>query len=111
MKFSARTILCVSLILGLMSFAAVYSSATNAAEESCRKTVGEKQAEQLVLECLKTETSIHAPCNAVNPCPVIEGSIKFGCKMLRDWHINNLTEREKRLTKPPKFCAKYLAGP
>jgi hypothetical protein len=32
-------------------------------------------------------------------------------EMLGDWHINNLAEREEQRMKPPKFCAKYLAGP
>jgi hypothetical protein len=111
MRFSIRTIWCVGFILSGAILAAPAFSRASAAEQSCRKTIGDKKAELLALECLKVETSIHAPCNAVNPCPVIEGSIEFGCKMLRDWHINNLTEREEQRMKPPKFCAKYLAGP
>lgn len=111
MQFSIQTARCAGIILGLIGFVVWSSSGANAAEESCRKTLGSKQAERLVWECVMTETSIHAPCNADNTCSDIEDSIKFGCHALRDVHIKGESERDKELTKPPKFCAKYLAGP
>jgi hypothetical protein len=116
MQFSPRTVWCAGFILGLISFAALSSSGANASQESCHKTVGEKQAKRLVWECLLTETSIHAPCNVANPCPVIEGSIKFGCSaihhaLLRDPNLGIVSKDNKVALTLPKFCAKYLAGP
>jgi hypothetical protein len=75
-----------------------------------------RQAERLVGECLETETSIHAPCNVANPCPVIEGSIKFGCSaihhaLLRDPNLGVVSKDNRVALTLPKFCGKYLAGP
>jgi hypothetical protein len=110
-QFSPRTVWRAGFILGLVNFAVWSFSGANASEETCRKTVGDKQAERLAWECLQVEPSIHAPCNADARCSDIVGSIKFGCSILNEPHQSNLTEREKRLMRPPKFCAKYLAGP
>ena len=113
MKISLRTMWRISgFLLGLAGFAVLSFSAARAAEASCGKTLGDKQAERLVYECIMTMTSYHAPCNAKNPCSLIEDSIKVGCRVWRDSASYGLTERElRRLKPPPKYCAKYLAGP
>ena len=64
-----------------------------AAEESCRATVGPSRAATLVARCAAVSPATRPPCNAANPCALIEAEIARGCEMLDD--------------DAPDFCAAY----
>jgi hypothetical protein len=116
MQFSPRTIWCAGPILGLIGFAVLSSSGASAAEETCRKSLGEKAAQRLAWECLEVTPTIHAPCNAAATCSAIVSEISRGCSILRDsllkYPERGIVSKENRdPLKVPKFCSKYLAGP
>jgi len=71
------------LALGLLIFLG-FGSIALAAATSCEDEVGKKQAAVLVERCLQISPATHPPCNAQNPCPLIEDEIKRGCKFARE---------------------------
>jgi hypothetical protein len=58
----------------------VTSVATN--EGSCRQSVSDERARQLVQQCMRVSPATHPPCNASNSCALIEDEIRRGCGML-----------------------------
>lgn len=68
-----------------------------AAEESCEKAIGSKEAKKLVDQCLQVSPATHPPCNAANSCTLIKDEIQRGCDLIgRD---------------APKFCAERQEKP
>ena len=57
MQISRRVMQRAGFMLAVAGLAVLASYSANASEESCRKTLGEKQAERLVLECIKVMAS------------------------------------------------------
>ncbi len=53
-----------------------------AAERSCREERGEDAAQELVDRCLSVSPATRPPCNADNPCALIEGEIARSCDLL-----------------------------
>lgn len=49
---------------------------------SCNASVGKKEAQRLVEECLKVSPATHPPCNAQNSCALITDEIRRGCGMI-----------------------------
>lgn len=52
------------------------------AEESCRATIGPSRAAALVARCVTVSPATRPPCNASNPCDLIEDEIARGCEIL-----------------------------
>lgn len=49
---------------------------------SCRSEVGEAAAARLVERCLAVSPATRPPCNAANPCELIQGEIDRACQMI-----------------------------
>ena len=49
---------------------------------SCKETAGAEQAKAYVEQCLEVSPATHPPCNALNPCELIQDEIKRGCAIL-----------------------------
>ncbi|AWN37256.1 hypothetical protein [Methylobacterium radiodurans] len=63
------------------------------AEESCRASVGPSRAAALVARCVAVSPATRPPCNASNPCALIEEEIARGCDDLDE--------------EAPDFCLAY----
>lgn len=60
----------------------VLLAADPARAESCRASVGDRQAARLVAHCIAVSPATRPPCNAANACDLIEAEIARGCGML-----------------------------
>ena len=52
-----------------------------AAQTACRADIGEAAASRLVERCIQVSPATHPPCNADNPCALIQGEIDRSCKL------------------------------
>ncbi|WP_292044968.1 MULTISPECIES: hypothetical protein [unclassified Brevundimonas] len=48
---------------------------------SCRDAIGSAAAARLVERCIRVSPATRPPCNAANPCAVIQGEIERSCKL------------------------------
>jgi hypothetical protein len=48
--------------------------------KSCRDEIGEQKAAALARRCREVSTATHPPCNAWNPCALIEREIRRNCR-------------------------------
>lgn len=62
-------------------------------DRSCRETLGEAASARLVQRCIAVSPATRPPCNAANPCDLIQGEIDRSCAM---WTRDGET--------PPKEC-------
>lgn len=51
-------------------------------ERSCRRSLGDERAEELVRKCIQVSPGTHPPCNAENSCRMITEEIRRGCMLL-----------------------------
>lgn len=58
--------------------------ATPAADAPCRDQIGEAAATQLAERCRMVSPATHPPCNAANPCAMIQNEIDRSCAMWKD---------------------------
>lgn len=49
--------------------------------QSCRAALGEAASRRLVERCIQVSPATHPPCNAANPCALIQGEIDRSCAM------------------------------
>ena len=68
------------------------SPATPAADAPCRDQIGEAAATRLAERCRMVSPATHPPCNAANPCAMIQNEIDRSCAMWNDGE------------NPPKEC-------
>ena len=68
------------------------SPATPAADAPCRDQIGEAAATRLAERCRMVSPATHPPCNAANPCALIQNEIDRSCAMWKDGE------------NPPKEC-------
>ncbi len=62
--------------------AAVEPSLAPAGEAAtCRDAVGEAASARLVQRCIAVSPATRPPCNALNPCEMIQGEIDRSCEM------------------------------
>ena len=52
--------------------------------QSCRDTIGSAAAARLVERCIRVSPATRPPCNASNPCTLIQGEIERSCKLWQD---------------------------
>ena len=50
-------------------------------DEPCRDAIGETASARLVQRCIQVSPATHPPCNAANPCALIQGEIDRSCKL------------------------------
>lgn len=50
-------------------------------EVPCRDAIGAAASARLVERCIQVSPATHPPCNAANPCDLIQGEIDRSCKM------------------------------
>lgn len=50
-------------------------------EVACRDAIGASAAARLVERCVQVSPATHPPCNAANPCDLIQGEIDRSCKL------------------------------
>jgi hypothetical protein len=50
-------------------------------EPPCREQIGEAAAARLVERCIQVSPATRPPCNAANPCDLIQGEIDRSCKL------------------------------
>ncbi|WP_427790061.1 hypothetical protein [Brevundimonas diminuta] len=62
-------------------------------ERPCLETLGEAASARLVQRCIAVSPATRPPCNAANPCDLIQGEIDRSCAM---WTRDGAT--------PPKEC-------
>lgn len=62
----------------------VEEEAETAAAEGCAGEIGQRAAEQLVLQCRDVSPATRPPCNVANSCALIRSEIARGCGMLGD---------------------------
>ncbi|MBN9480305.1 MAG: hypothetical protein J0I52_08720 [Bordetella sp.] len=62
-------------------------------ERPCRETLGDAASARLVQRCIAVSPATHPPCNAANPCEMIQGEIDRACAL---WTRDGET--------PPKEC-------
>ena len=48
-------------------------------ETPCRTAIGEKASARLVARCIAVSPATRPPCNAANPCDLIQGEIDRSC--------------------------------
>ncbi|HZV85086.1 MAG TPA: hypothetical protein VFF48_08885 [Brevundimonas sp.] len=48
---------------------------------TCRDAVGEAASARLVQRCIAVSPATRPPCNALNPCALIQGEIDRACEM------------------------------
>ena len=48
---------------------------------SCRAEIGDVASARLVERCIAVSPATHPPCNAANPCAMIQGEIDRSCEM------------------------------
>ncbi len=53
-----------------------------AAAEGCAGEIGQRAADQLVLQCRDVSPATRPPCNVANSCEMIRDEIARGCGML-----------------------------
>lgn len=53
-------------------------------EEGCAGEIGQRAADQLVLQCRDVSPATRPPCNVANSCSMIRDEIARGCGMLGD---------------------------
>ena len=68
-------------------------AAGQAFAEGCIDEVGADEAQMYVDQCLEVSPATHPPCNADNPCQMIQDEIARGCEMLGN--------------DAPEFCSDY----
>ena len=61
--------------------AAEPSPAQVADAATCREAVGEAASARLVQRCIAVSPATRPPCNALNPCALIEAEIDRSCEM------------------------------
>ena len=61
--------------------AGVAPAPSEADARSCRESAGEAASARLVERCRQVSPATHPPCNAVNPCRMIEDEIARACDM------------------------------
>ena len=49
--------------------------------QSCRDAIGSAAAARLVERCIRVSPATRPPCNAANPCDLIQGEIDRSCKL------------------------------
>lgn len=49
--------------------------------QNCREAIGETASARLVQRCIQVSPATHPPCNAANPCALIQGEIDRSCAM------------------------------
>ncbi|GAW42100.1 hypothetical protein SH203_02514 [Brevundimonas sp. SH203] len=54
---------------------------TPVSEVPCRDAIGASAAARLVERCIQVSPATHPPCNAANPCDLIQGEIDRSCKL------------------------------
>ena len=52
-----------------------------AADQPCRDQIGEAASAALVQRCIQVSPATHPPCNAANPCEMIQGEIDRSCAL------------------------------
>lgn len=62
-------------------------------DRPCRETLGEAASARLVQRCIAVSPATRPPCNAANPCDLIQGEIDRSCTL---WTRDGET--------PPKEC-------
>ena len=68
--------------------------AVPASEQPCRDQIGEAAATALAEQCRRVSPATRPPCNAANPCALIQGEIDRACAL---W---------ARDGNPPEECAR-----
>ncbi|WP_372708415.1 hypothetical protein [Brevundimonas sp.] len=61
--------------------AALAASPAVAEAGACRDAIGEVVSARLVQRCIAVSPATRPPCNAANPCAVIQGEIDRSCEM------------------------------
>jgi hypothetical protein len=51
---------------------------------TCREEIGEAASTRLVERCIAVSPATRPPCNALNPCEMIQGEIDRSCAMFGD---------------------------
>ena len=54
------------------------------ADVACRDQIGEAAAARLVQRCIAVSPATRPPCNAANPCALIQGEIDRACTLFAD---------------------------
>ncbi|WP_312595509.1 hypothetical protein [Brevundimonas sp.] len=49
--------------------------------QNCRDAIGSAAAARLVERCIRVSPATRPPCNAANPCALIQGEIERSCKL------------------------------
>ncbi|WOB78910.1 hypothetical protein [Brevundimonas nasdae] len=49
--------------------------------QNCRDAIGSAAAARLVERCIRVSPATRPPCNASNPCALIQGEIERSCKL------------------------------
>jgi hypothetical protein len=60
---------------------AVVAAAPAGEPGSCLDEIGEAASARLVERCIAVSPATHPPCNAANPCALIQGEIDRACEM------------------------------
>ena len=60
---------------------AVVADAPAGEPGSCLAEIGAEASAQLVQRCIAVSPATHPPCNAANPCAMIQGEIDRSCEM------------------------------
>jgi hypothetical protein len=60
---------------------AVLAPAPAGAPGSCLNEIGAAASARLVERCIAVSPATHPPCNAANPCAMIQGEIDRSCEM------------------------------
>lgn len=60
---------------------AVANAAADGEPGSCLSAVGATASARLVERCIAVSPATHPPCNAANPCEMIQGEIDRACEM------------------------------
>lgn len=55
--------------------------AVQVTDEPCRDAIGAAASARLVQRCIQVSPATHPPCNAANPCALIQGEIDRSCAM------------------------------
>ena len=50
-------------------------------DRPCREALGEAASTRLVQRCIAVSPATRPPCNAANPCDLIQGEIDRSCKL------------------------------
>jgi len=60
---------------------AVVATAPAGEPGSCLAEIGAEASARLVQRCIAVSPATHPPCNAANPCTMIQGEIDRSCEM------------------------------